>query len=68
MIKIEGKLNEKKGELEVEMEHHNTCTYEVLMVIVYLIKQIKKNAPELTDKQIFKYIKDISKEMEVKND
>ncbi len=55
--------NEKFGVKKYEI--HNSCALEHIGLIVFLMEQIQENDETMTDKEIFKQIKEVRKEMEV---
>ena len=66
MIKLKTTIdveNEKFGIKKYEI--HNSCTLEHIGLIVFLMEQIQQQDETMTDKEIFKLIKDTRKEMEV---
>ena len=66
MIKLKTTIdveNEKFGIKKYEI--HNSCTLEHIGLIVFLMEQIQENDETMTDKEIFKEIKAVRKEMEV---
>jgi len=65
MIKLKTMIdleNEKFGVKKYEC--HNSCTLEHLGLIVFLMEMIQENDETMTDKEIFKQIKEVRKEME----
>ena len=65
MIKIKTTINVENETFGIKKyEIHNSCALEHIGLIVFLMEQIQENDETMTDKEIFKMIKDVRKIME----
>lgn len=65
MIRIKTTINVDNETFGIkEYKHHKSCMLEHIGLIVFLIEMIKQQDETLTDKEIFKMIKDVRKIME----
>lgn len=66
MIKLKTTIDVDNETFSIKKyECHNSCTLEHLGLIVFLMEKIQENDETMTDKEIFKQIKEVRKEMEV---
>lgn len=66
MIKLKTTIDVENEKFSIKKyEQHNSCTLEHLGLIVFLMEMIQENDETMTDKEIFKQIKEVRKEMEV---
>ena len=65
MIKLKTTIDVENEKFSIKKyEIHNSCLLEHLGLIVFLMEQIQENDETITDKEIFKQIKEVRKEME----
>ena len=65
MIKLKTTIDVEKEKFSIKKyEQHNSCTLEHIGLIVFLMEMIQENDETMTDKEIFKQIKEVRKEME----
>ena len=65
MIKLKTTIDFENEKFSIKKyECHNSCTIEHLGLIVFLMDMIQQNDETMTDKEIFKQIKEVRKEME----
>ena len=65
MINIKTTIDLEKEKFSVKKyKINNSCMLEHIGLIIFLIEMIKENDETMTDKEIFKEIKAIRKEME----
>lgn len=66
MIRIKTNIDVEKELFGVkEYKYHKSCMLEHLGLILFLMEQIMEQDEKMTEKELFKILKDMRKEMEV---
>ena len=58
MIKIKTKYDYDTDTFKVDFKHKDSCTNEFVALICLLIDEIYANDKEMTEKELFKFIKE----------
>lgn len=61
MIRLKTKFDVRKDETPVKLMAINSCTYEHIVAIAYLVKNIKDNDETITKKELIKNVEDLMK-------
>lgn len=61
MIRLKTKFDVRKDETPVKLMVINSCTYEHIVAIAYLVKNIKDNDETITKKELIKNVEDLMK-------
>lgn len=64
MIRLKTKFDVRKDETPVKLMTINSCTYEHIVAIAYLVKNIKDNDETITKKELIKNVEDLMKIIE----
>lgn len=67
MIRIKLKDNNSNENVRIKFETKNTNSFEVLCLISFLVNQLHENDKDLTDDEIKKLVKKISKQYEMED-